>query len=84
MNKNRVVCLILCILMLCLSIWLCGCNKQVVDTTFYYSWAQIKMPDGTIIEGKLNSWNDYDGDQLQVKINGVTYLVHAANVILRS
>lgn len=60
-----------------------GCNKQVVDLTYSYSWAQLKMPDGTIAEGKLNSWDDYDGDQLQVKIDGVTYLVHSSNVVLR-
>ena len=60
-----------------------GCNKQVVDLTYSYSWGQLKMPDGTIVEGKLNSWNDYEGDQLQVKIDGVTYLVHSSNVVLR-
>ena len=38
---------------------------------------------GTIVEGKLNSWDDYEGDQLQVKIDGVTYLVHSSNVVLR-
>ena len=58
-----------------------GCNKQVVDLTYSYSWAQLKMPDGTIVEGKLNSWDDYD--QLQGKIDGVTYLVHSSNVVLR-
>lgn len=62
---------------------LAGCNKQVIDLTYEYSWAQLRMPDETIIEGKLDSWNDYDGDQLQVKIDGVTYLVHSANVVLR-
>lgn len=25
-----------------------GCNKQVIDLTYSYSWAQLKMPDGTI------------------------------------
>ena len=60
-----------------------GCNKQVVDLTYNYSWTQLKMPDGTIVEGKLNSWDDYEGDQLQVKIDGVTYLAHSSNVVLR-
>lgn len=41
-----------------------GCNKQVVDLTYSYSWARLKMPDETIVEGKLNSWDDYEGDQL--------------------
>lgn len=39
---------------------LCGCNRQMVDLTYSYDYAQIKMPDGTIVEGKLNSWRDYD------------------------
>lgn len=59
-----------------------GCNKQVIDLTYEYSQAQIKMPDGTVIEGKVDSWNDYEGDQLQVRINGTTYLVHSSNVVL--
>lgn len=59
-----------------------GRNKQVIDLTYEYSQAQIKMPDGTVIEGKVDSWNDYEGDQLQVKINGTTYLVHSSNVVL--
>ena len=59
-----------------------GCNKQVVDLTYSYSYAQLRMPDGTIVDGKLNSWDDYEGDQLQVKIDGVTYLVHSSNVVL--
>ena len=36
-----------------------------------------------VIDLKLNSWDDYEGDQLQVKIDGVTYLVHSSNVVLR-
>lgn len=27
MNKNRVVCLVWCTIMLCLTIWLCGCSE---------------------------------------------------------
>lgn len=32
---------------------LCGCNRQVIDLTYSYDYAQIKMPDGTIVEGNL-------------------------------
>lgn len=31
----------------------------------------------------VESWRDYEGDQLQVVIDGVTYLVHSSNVVLR-
>lgn len=59
-----------------------GCNKQVIDLTYKYDWAQLKMPDGTIVEGDVESWRDYEGDQVQVVIDGVTYLVHSSNVVM--
>lgn len=42
------------------------------------------MPDGTIVEGKLDSWRDYDGEQVQVVIDGVTYLVSSINLVMVS
>lgn len=75
--------LIVCVSALTVIMLMTGCNKQVLDLTYSYLWAQLKMPDETIVEGKLNSWDDYEGDQLQVVIDGVTYLVHSSNVVLR-
>ena len=64
---------------------LAGCNKQVMDLTYSYEYAIIALPNGEVVEGKVSSWTDYeDGDQLQVKINGKTYLVHSSNVVLIS
>lgn len=68
-----------------LVISLSGCNKQVVDLTYSYERAIISLPNGEIIDGKVQSWTDYeDGDQIQVKIDGVTYLVHSSQVVLIS
>lgn len=66
---------------LCVAL-LSGCNKQLIDTTYTFNRAIVRLPDGTVIEGKLDSWKDYDGDQLQVKINDTVYLVHSNNVVL--
>ena len=64
---------------------LSGCNKQMVDLTYSYEYAIIALPNGEVVEGKVSSWTDYeDGDQLQVKIDGKTYLVHSSNVVLIS
>jgi len=64
---------------------LAGCNKQLVDMTYSYEYAIIALPNGEIVEGKVSSWTDFeDGDQLQVKIDGKTYLVHSSNVVLIS
>ena len=62
---------------------LSGCNKQIFDTTYKFDTAIISLPNGDIVEGKVDSWTDYeDGDQIQVKINGVTYLVHSSDIVL--
>ncbi len=64
---------------------LAGCNKQMVDLTYSYEYAIIGLPNGEVIEGKVSSWTDFeDGDQIQVRIDGKTYLVHSSNVVLIS
>lgn len=64
---------------------LCGCNHQIIDTTYKFDRAIISLPNGKVIEGKVTSWTDYtDGDQIQVKIDGKTYLVHSSNIVLIS
>lgn len=62
---------------------MCACNRSVVDVTLSYDYGYILLPTGDVVEGKVDSWMDYDdGDQLQVTIDGKTYLAHATNVIL--
>ena len=62
-----------------------GCNKQMVDLTYSYERAIICLPNGEIVEGRVTSWTDFeDGDQIQVRIDGKTYLVHSSNVVLIS
>ena len=64
---------------------LAGCNKQMVDLTYSYEYAIIGLPNGEVVEGKVSSWTDFeDGDQIQVKIDGKTYLVHSSNIVLIS
>ena len=64
---------------------LAGCNKQIVDFTYSYEKAILQLPDGSIVEGKVQSWTDYaDGDQIQVKINGKQYLIHSEDIVLIS
>lgn len=62
-----------------------GCNRQLIDTTHSFDRAIIYLPNGELIEGEVESWMDYaDGDQIQVKIDDVTYLVHSSNIVLIS
>ncbi len=60
----------------------CG-NRQIIDTTWDYSYAVIRCPNGAIIEGPVQAWMDFENsDQIQVKINGIVYLVHSSNIVL--
>ena len=62
----------------------CG-NRDIIDTTYTYNKAIIRLQNDTVVEGEVQSWIDYsDGDQIQVKIDGVTYLVHSSCVTLIS
>lgn len=66
-----------------ISISMVGCNKQIIDTAYNYNEAVFSLPDGTIVKGKVDSWTDFeDGDQIQVKIDGKTYLVHSSDIVL--
>lgn len=67
-----------------LTMGLTACtNKSIIDTTYKFDTAIINLHNGDVIEGKVQNWIDYkDGDQIQVTINGKTYLTHSSNVIL--
>lgn len=74
---------ILCVVLAILMFVLVGCgNQQIFDTTYTFNYAIIEAPNGEIIEGEVDSWNDYEGEQLQIEIDGVTYLTHSENVLM--
>jgi len=84
---KKIICFMLAVVML-LSVMFglsaCG-NQQLIDITYNFDSAIISLPDGTVVKGEVSSWKDYDGsDQLQVVVNGKTYLVHSSNVALIS
>lgn len=64
---------------------LAGCewNYEYVDLNYGYDYAYISLPDGSCVQGAVESWRDYeDGDQLQIRINGVTYLTDTTRAVL--
>ncbi len=82
---KKIIALLLAVIALLSVCLLAGCNKQLVDLTYSYEYAIIGLPNGQVVEGKVSSWTDYeDGDQLQIRIDGKTYLVHSSNVVLIS
>ena len=63
---------------------LTGCGSyDMIDTTYFFDYAYISLPNGEVIEGEVEQWRDYqDGDQIQVKIDGVTYLTDTTRCVL--
>ena len=83
MNKKYIKYITLGLLVIIVSMVLCGCNQQLVDTTWKFDSAIVKLADGNVVEGHVQSWLDFDGsDMIQVKINDVVYLTHSSNVVL--
>ena len=82
--KHKIFALIFVITIIVSLLVGCG-NKTLIDTTYSFERAILILPNGEIIEGKVQTWKDYaDGDQIQVKIDGETYLVHSSNIVLIS
>ena len=83
--KKIIAILLVAVVALSLALITTGCNKQLVDLTYSYEYAIIGLPNGEVVEGKVSSWTDFeDGDQIQVRIDGKTYLVHSSNIVLIS
>ena len=79
---KRILATLLITLLMVATLSSCG-NYQMIDTTYRFDKAIISLPNGEVIEGKVEGWTDYeDGDQIQVKINDATYLVHSSNIAL--
>lgn len=78
---KRIV-LVFMLVAMCLGLCACG-NYDAWDTVYTYDRAIVALADGSIVTGRVQNWRDYeDGDQIQVKIDGKTYLVHSTNVTL--
>ena len=82
---KKYIAILLALVLVLSGIILAGCNKQMVDLTYSYERAILSLPNGEVVEGRVSSWTDFeDGDQIQVKIDGKTYLVHSSNIVLIS
>jgi uncharacterized lipoprotein NlpE involved in copper resistance len=60
----------------------CG-NRKVFNTQYQYDHAIIYASDGAkVVEGEIEWWRDHSDATVDVKINGVVYLVHSINIIM--
>ena len=60
----------------------CG-NQSLLGSNETYSYAQIKTPDGEVIQGKVESWSSANGTTVQLVMeDGNVYYVSSMNVTL--
>lgn len=69
------------ILIICGIFLLTGCNKQILDFDRTFDKV-ICNYNGDKFELKIDKWKDYEGEQIQIKSNGNTYLLSANNCYL--
>ena len=82
MRIFKSVAIVLLILVMLVMLSACG-NMDIFDTVYTFDRAIIHLPNGETVEGKVDSWRDYeDADQLQIKVDGNTYLVHSSDAVL--
>lgn len=80
--KKKIIAFVALAIVLCGALTGCG-NKDMWDTVYTFDEAIVRLADDTIVRGKVQSWTDYeDGDQIQIKIDGVIYLVHSTDCTL--
>lgn len=64
-------------------LFLTGCNKQVLDTTYNFKKAYCYYGNKEVVY-EIKSWKDYDGEQVQIKTEDGTYLISTNQCYLRS
>ena len=74
---------IICLLSVLFLLVGCQDNKKYdLFDTQGYNYVIMSLPNGEIIEGKIQYWRDFEGEQLEIKINDVIYLVSSYNCVL--
>ena len=69
---------------------LTGCgNKDIFDDISFssnvWTYAEVQMPDGTIKEGPIKSWADYDsGDAIKIVFSDGTEIMTSYNKAILS
>lgn len=82
MKRSKIWLLMLSFIMLfAVAGLLAGCdgtgvgNKALMDTNYTYNKAIIKLANDEVVEVDIKTWDDYDGEQLQIIAkDGTVYL----------
>ena len=83
--KKVIMCVVLAAMLIMGATAYAWSNHSWFDSTWSFEYVQIAMPDGSVVQGSVQSWQDYeDSDVVQVQVNDKVYLTHYINVVLIS
>ena len=75
---------IIFILILVSCLFITGCNFQVLDFNYTFTYAYVKIGEEWF-DLEIESWKDYEGEQFQIKLKGGTVMVVSSiNCILHN
>lgn len=78
MKKILVTIVMLLLAVMCFT----ACNKTVIDVNYKFTKAYICVGDEWI-DVDVDKWNDYEGEQIQLKLkDGTVLIVHSSDCIL--
>ena len=82
MKKKVSILAIVCIVILSGCFGGCGCNRQLIDTTYKFDKAIIDL--GTeVITVEIKSWKDFEDGEYQITTkDGEVYLTHSSRCVL--
>lgn len=61
------------VLLFAIGLTSCGTGEKSVDIG---SWGIVSLPNGTVVEGKIESLSRWSHSMTEITINGKTYCVH--------
>lgn len=70
----------------CLLVGWSGGMPDLMDASHGFDYAQVRLPDGTIVEGECETWyrDDKKSGRLRVTIDGIDYVGSYNNIMLFS
>lgn len=80
---KRLLALMLVLIMVVGLLCACG-NRTMLNVTYTYERAMVALPNGEVVEGKVEKWTDWEDGTVKVFIDGKSYYTHSENVILIS
>ena len=76
--KKKIICLLMCLMLVVAPLLFTGCNKQVFDFKLTFNRAYCKIGE-TWVDLEISKWKDYAGEQIQLILNDGTILLVSSN-----